>query len=77
MTNLFTTMIQTENDYFETAQNDTTTRKDFHALIPRYLSHQIKFDAFEFHHTSYNPPSFIVDWQLLTEEKYNADQLWH
>ncbi|HAH22335.1 MAG TPA: hypothetical protein DCL77_00950 [Prolixibacteraceae bacterium] len=68
-------MIQTENDYFETAQNGTNTRKDFHALIPRYLSHQIRYDTPEFHSTSYSPPSFIVDWQLR-EDTYNAEQLW-
>lgn len=63
-------MIQTENDYFEIKQKGINTRKDFHALIPRYLSHQIKFDAPELHPTNFDIPSFIVDWQLIQLDSY-------
>lgn len=60
-------MTRTENEYFEISQNGRNNQKDFHAIIPRYLSHKNTSDFHAFHRPLVKATFFVVDWQQSME----------
>ena len=70
-------MTKTENDYFEIAHELLVNPKDFPASFPRMIVHKINYITHEAPKPNFKTYSYIVDWQLLVEDKLGVDKLWY